>query len=65
MLSVSVGTNVKPPDDDSLELEVVTSEAGHCSAQVTSLKHPRLLVSVTANLTEVLLKVQKNNWNIY
>ena len=55
---------MKPPDNDSLELEVVTGEAGHCSAQVTSLKHPRLLIIITANLTEVLLKVQKNNWNI-
>ena len=39
---------MKPPDDDSLQLEVVTGEAGDCRAQITGLKDSGLVI--TTNL---------------
>ena len=41
---------MKPPDDDGLQLEVVTGEAGECSAQIPRLKHSGLVI--TTNLTK-------------
>ena len=51
VLSVSVGTNVKPPDDDSLQLEVVACEARHCSSQITGLKHSCLVIATNLQNT--------------
>ena len=49
---------MKPPDDDSLQLEVVTGETGDCSGQVRRLKDSGMGLGlvITTNLN--------NNWNI-
>ena len=41
---------MKPPDDDSLQLEVVTGEAGDCSAEIMCLKDSGLGLVITTNL---------------
>ena len=48
---VLVVTYMKPPDNDSLQLEVVTGEAGDCRAEVRRLKNPGLGLVITTNLT--------------